>query len=68
MLYSNADVLAFVAVAFDICSLAIKGTQWRSQEFWMGTKPQSVKGMWERCPHPQESGSGKGAMPLSRKK
>jgi len=35
MLYSKVDVLAFTvaSVAVALCSLAIKGAQWRSQEF-----------------------------------
>jgi len=53
MLYSKVDMLAFaiVSVAVALCSLAIKGTQWRSQKFWTGDqRPKASRtrgGMWE---------------------
>jgi len=50
MLYSKVDVQAFAtaSVTVTLCSLVIKGTQWRSQELWMrDEKPKVTRdGMW----------------------
>ena len=62
-----AFVIASVAVA--LCSLAIKGMRWRSQEFWMGSKRRWWQGgMWGKRLPPQGSGSSEGAWPAPPQK